>query len=126
MVNNGTGTTLELDESFLHPGIYKSSFMMYCELPPSRQKRSVNTNSPATVYTVTISNNGMDFTEELTIMVFDSSCYSCNTSSLSCEILVSLVGLFRKEIEKKCLKNKQPSKKQTNIRKQKKYNNKIK
>jgi hypothetical protein len=51
---------------------------MYCELPESRKKRSVEFKVLATGYYISVSNNGDNYTDPLTILVYDSVCYECN------------------------------------------------
>ena len=60
---------------------------MFCPLPPSRQKRSIDNDIIGSGYYISVSNNGQDFTEELTTIVYDSTCYDCNLTSLTCDEL---------------------------------------
>lgn len=76
-------------DTFTHPGTYASSFFMYCNMPGSRKKRSTDFDIVATGYRIAVSNNGEDYTDPLISIVFDSTCYECNTTTLSCEKLVS-------------------------------------
>ncbi|XP_076070432.1 von Willebrand factor D and EGF domain-containing protein-like isoform X1 [Mytilus galloprovincialis] len=85
IISNDTTTILVTGDSFTYPGTYVSDFFMYCELPPSRRKRSVDSNDYLNGYNISVSNNGVDFTEELTTIIYDQECYDCNlTSSISC------------------------------------------
>lgn len=91
IISNDTTTILVTGDSFTYPGTYVSDFFMYCELPPSRRKRSVDSNDYLNGYNISISNNGVDFTEELTTIIYDQQCYDCNlTSSISCVQLVTI------------------------------------
>ncbi|CAG2217332.1 unnamed protein product [Mytilus edulis] len=85
--SNGTSTLLEEGETFTHPGTYASSLFMYCKLPGSRKKRSTDFDIVATGYRISVSNNGENYTEPLTCIVFNSTCYECNTTTMSCEKL---------------------------------------
>ncbi|XP_076070579.1 uncharacterized protein LOC143042194 [Mytilus galloprovincialis] len=87
--SNGTTTLLEEGDTFTHPGSYASSFFMYCNMPGSRKKRSADFNIVATGYHISVSNNGENYTEPITSIVFDSTCYICNTTSLSCDKLTT-------------------------------------
>jgi hypothetical protein len=51
---------------------------MYCKLPESRKKRSVEFEVLATGYYISVSNNGDNHTDPLTILVYD-----CSSSSQS-------------------------------------------
>ncbi|CAC5390509.1 unnamed protein product [Mytilus coruscus] len=85
--SNGTTTLLEEGDTFTHPGTYASSLFMYCKLPGSRKKRSANFDIVATGYRISVSNNGENYTDPLTCIVFNSTCYECNTTAMSCEQL---------------------------------------
>ncbi|CAG2252440.1 unnamed protein product [Mytilus edulis] len=71
-------------ESFTNPGTYSSSFLMYCYLPESRKTRSVAEEYVASGYFISVSNNGHEFTEELTVIIFDARCYTCNSTTFKC------------------------------------------
>lgn len=75
------------NESFANPGTYSSSFLMYCNLPVSRKKRSVAEEYVASGYFISVSNNGHEFTEELTVIIFDARCYACNSTTFECNEL---------------------------------------
>ncbi|XP_052076404.1 uncharacterized protein LOC127714387 [Mytilus californianus] len=87
--SNGTTTLLVEGDTFTHPGTYANSFFMYCNLPGSRKKRSTDFNIVATGYRIAVSNNGENYTDPLISIVFDSTCYECNTTTLSCEKLTT-------------------------------------
>ncbi|XP_052078039.1 uncharacterized protein LOC127715976 [Mytilus californianus] len=57
---------------------------MYCELPTSRRKKSVENTEDLIGYNISVSNNGVDFTDELTTIIYDPLCYECNITSISC------------------------------------------
>jgi hypothetical protein len=78
-----------MHDVYTYPGEYSSGFAMFCLLPPSRQKRSIDNDIIGSGYYISVSNNGQDFTEELTTIVYDSTCYDCNLTSLTCDELVS-------------------------------------
>jgi hypothetical protein len=44
-------------------------------------------------YYISVSSNGQDFTEELTTIVYDSTCYACHLASLTCDELVICIYL---------------------------------
>lgn len=62
---------------------------MLCELPAARSKRSIDIANVATGFHISISNNGKDFTDQLSMLVYDSVCYSCNITTFECDELVS-------------------------------------
>ena len=66
---------------------------MFCPLPPSRQKRSIDNDIIGSGYYISVSSNGQDFTEELTTIVYDSTCYACHLAALTCDELVICIYL---------------------------------
>lgn len=53
----------------------------------SRKKRSVAEEYVASGYFISVSNNGHEFTEELTVIIFDARCYACNSTTFECNEL---------------------------------------
>ncbi|XP_063416202.1 uncharacterized protein LOC134697845 [Mytilus trossulus] len=84
---NDTSTLLEEENTFTHSGVYGSSQYMYCKLPGSRKKRSTGFETVATGYRISVSNNGQNYTDPVTTIVYDSTCYECDTTSMSCDLL---------------------------------------
>lgn len=79
-------TTIIRDgESFTNVGTYSSSMLMYCKLPGFRRKRSVDVDVIPTGFHISVSNNGKNYTEPLTILLYDSLCYECNITTMTCE-----------------------------------------
>ncbi|CAG2192527.1 unnamed protein product [Mytilus edulis] len=74
----------ESEEAFTHRGIYKSLFLMFCEIPESRRRRSADLSTIANGYFISISNDGLNFTEELAVISFDTRCYNCNVTDFWC------------------------------------------
>lgn len=72
------------EETFIHRGIYRSIFLMFCEIPESRRRRSPDVSTIANGYLISISNDGLNFTEELAVVSFDARCYSCNVTDFWC------------------------------------------
>lgn len=93
MQQNGPKISFVTDDTFIHPGIYSSAFLMYCELPPSRRKKSVGNTTALIGYNISVSNNGVDFTDELTTIIYDPLCYECNLTSITCVELVTIFDL---------------------------------
>lgn len=71
------------------PGKYFGPFYMLCPAPASRQKRSTADEGFALGYRLSVSNDGKNFTEELTILIYNTQCLYCNITSLDCIELVS-------------------------------------
>ena len=78
----------ESDPSYSHPGIYSSLFLMKCQIPEERRKRSLDTTRVASGYCISISNDGVNFTDEVSVLAFDPKCYVCNTSVFKCSKVV--------------------------------------
>ncbi|XP_063414556.1 uncharacterized protein LOC134696618 [Mytilus trossulus] len=66
------------------PGKYFGPFYMHCPAPASRRKRSITDESSALGYRLSVSNDGMNFTQELTILIYNSQCLYCNFTSMEC------------------------------------------
>ncbi|VDI52511.1 Hypothetical predicted protein, partial [Mytilus galloprovincialis] len=65
-------------------GIYNSPFSMQCPAPISRHKRSLTVDSSAFGYFISVSNDGKNFTQELAVIIYDSVCFECSTTNLTC------------------------------------------
>jgi hypothetical protein len=74
---------------------------MYCKLPESRKKRPVEFKVLATGYYISVSNNGDNYTDPLTILVYDFVCYECNAASMICveQVSVTLLHNYRHKIK---------------------------
>ncbi|CAG2200139.1 unnamed protein product [Mytilus edulis] len=70
--------------SEIEAGIYNSPFAMQCPAPISRRKRSLNVDSSAFGYFISVSNDGNNFTKELAVIIYDSMCFECSTTNLTC------------------------------------------
>ena len=70
-------------------GIYFGPFYMHCPAPPSRRRRSVEGEPSPMGYRLSISNDGRNFTEELTLLVYNTLCYDCNITTMICSELVT-------------------------------------
>ncbi|CAG2252810.1 unnamed protein product [Mytilus edulis] len=70
---------------------YKSFSAVSCPLPTSserRRKRSIS-DKTADGYDISLSNDGTNFGDEATILIYDDECYSCNVTSVTCTLLSS-------------------------------------
>ncbi|VDH93020.1 Hypothetical predicted protein, partial [Mytilus galloprovincialis] len=81
---------LENNRSYTGPptiskAVIKHSYMVSCEFANARRKRST---SDATVfadgYEISVSNDGSNYGEVVTLIVYDEECYSCNTVNVTC------------------------------------------
>lgn len=72
--------------------------MVSCELPHARQKRSTTNEIVfAEGYEISVSNDGSNFGEDVTILVYDEECFSCETVNVTCTALVScFVNCYKK------------------------------
>ncbi|CAC5392582.1 unnamed protein product [Mytilus coruscus] len=94
-VKKGENATVTIEgESFINSGIYRSSFFMLCELPAARSKRSIDIEVVATGFHISISNNGKDFTDQLSMLIYDSLCYSCNSTTFECDELITRILMY--------------------------------
>ncbi|XP_076111545.1 von Willebrand factor D and EGF domain-containing protein-like [Mytilus galloprovincialis] len=65
-----------------------NSYMVSCDLPHARQKRSTTSEIIfAEGYEISVSNDGSNFGEDVTILVYDEECFSCETVNVTCTAL---------------------------------------
>ncbi|VDI01231.1 Hypothetical predicted protein [Mytilus galloprovincialis] len=65
-----------------------NSYMVSCDLPHARQKRSTTSGIIfAEGYEISVSNDGSNFGEDVTILVYDEECFSCETVNVTCTAL---------------------------------------
>ncbi|CAC5411154.1 unnamed protein product [Mytilus coruscus] len=62
---------------------YRNIFMVTVDLGVSRKTRSASEPTMAEGHEITLSNDGTNFGEEVTILIYDEACFSCN-SSMTC------------------------------------------
>ncbi|CAC5411147.1 unnamed protein product [Mytilus coruscus] len=65
---------------------YRNMFMVTVDLDVSRKTRSASGLTMAEGYEITLSNDGTNFGEEVTILIYDEGCFSCN-KSMTCVLL---------------------------------------
>ncbi|XP_069130656.1 von Willebrand factor D and EGF domain-containing protein-like isoform X2 [Argopecten irradians] len=65
---------------------YINDFSCICSIPDSvRRRRSANIEEVfAEGYLLSISNDGINFSHETTIIAYDPGCYDCNATSMNC------------------------------------------
>ena len=63
-------------------------FTVFVELPSSRRKRATSDTVLAYGYEISLSNDRQSFGESVNIIIYDESCYTCNSTSVTCTILV--------------------------------------
>ncbi|OWF39666.1 uncharacterized protein LOC110464752 [Mizuhopecten yessoensis] len=73
------------------PAIYLNSINCVCIIPViERKKRSVQSETIfAEGFLLSVSNDGVSFSNETTFITYDSTCYECNSTSVSCTELSS-------------------------------------
>ncbi|XP_052075060.1 von Willebrand factor D and EGF domain-containing protein-like isoform X2 [Mytilus californianus] len=59
---------------------YRNMFMVTVELNVARKTRASSGNKMAEGYEITLSNDGTNFGDEVTILIYDDGCFSCNLS----------------------------------------------
>lgn len=68
---------------------YRSAFMVSVALIGNRKKRSTLITGMAEGYELRLSNDGIEFSDPVSIIIYDEECYDCNASSISCVFVVS-------------------------------------
>ena len=67
--------------------------MVSIELPPSRRKRDTSETVLGYGYEISLSNDRLSFGKSVNIIIYDESCYTCNSTSVTCTVLVGFVYL---------------------------------
>ena len=67
---------------------YRNMFMVSVELPSSTGKWSTADTVFAYGYEISLSNDRQSFGESVNIIIYDESCYTCNSTSVTCTVLV--------------------------------------
>ncbi|XP_033742348.1 von Willebrand factor D and EGF domain-containing protein-like [Pecten maximus] len=72
--------------AFIFPARYLNDFNCACIIPDSvRRRRAANSDQIfAEGYLLSISNDGINFSNETTIVIYDSTCYDCDPTNLNC------------------------------------------
>lgn len=77
------------------PGQIDTFIQMFCNFPEDRRKRSIETvikDVVARGYHITVSNDGTLFSDEDTIVIFDSNCVECtNEHNITCTVKVNIL-----------------------------------
>ncbi|CAG2213049.1 unnamed protein product [Mytilus edulis] len=68
---------------------YRSAFMVSVALSGNRKKRSTLNIEMAEGYELKLSNDGIAFSDPVSIIIYDEECYNCNASSISCVVVAS-------------------------------------
>ncbi|XP_052101114.1 von Willebrand factor D and EGF domain-containing protein-like isoform X2 [Mytilus californianus] len=68
---------------------YRTAFMVSVALSGTRKKRSTLNTGMAEGYELRLSNDGIEFSDPVIIIIYDEECYDCNASSISCVIVAS-------------------------------------
>ncbi|XP_071167321.1 uncharacterized protein [Mytilus edulis] len=68
---------------------YRSAFMVFVALIGNRKKRSTLITGMAEGYELRLSNDGIEFSDPVSILIYDEECYDCNASSISCVFVAS-------------------------------------
>lgn len=68
-------------------------FMVTVDLDVSWKTRSASGNTMAEGYEITLSNDETNFGDEVTIIIYDDGCFSCNRS-MTCVSLVTIKFLL--------------------------------
>ncbi|XP_063435756.1 von Willebrand factor D and EGF domain-containing protein-like [Mytilus trossulus] len=63
---------------------FRNVFMVTVELQSLRRKRSSQSTTTPEGYEISLSNDGIHFGENFSIIIYDEDCYSCNSTSVSC------------------------------------------
>ena len=84
---NQDGKQLSGSETIV-TAIYHYEYMVSCQFPNSRKKRSTSTTADG--YDISLSYDQSNYGDSSTVLIFDENCMTCNASTLSCVQLVSM------------------------------------
>jgi len=89
----------ELEEPLTVVAEVQSVTEITCQLPNIRERRSVDDNTAGSVialgYQVSASNDGVTYSEEDVLVIFDSTCVNCTVDGLTTTCIVNVnVFLF--------------------------------
>lgn len=69
--------------------VYSYENLISCDYPNSRKRRSIN-NMPEG-YDITLSFDKNNYGDTVSIIIYDEDCFSCNSTSITCIELVSVM-----------------------------------
>lgn len=68
---------------------YRSMFMVSVNLHNNRKRRSVSNDKTAEGYEISLSYDNQNYGDVVSIIIYDETCYSCNSTTRTCITLVS-------------------------------------
>ncbi|XP_060080902.1 von Willebrand factor D and EGF domain-containing protein-like [Ylistrum balloti] len=78
-------SSIEMEgNELIFTGEYVNTFIVICDIPNSRKRRSTTDNQLPTGYKISLSNDGTTFSTEVTFINFDANCYECNITTMTC------------------------------------------
>jgi len=76
-------------------GVYIADFACKCNIPSTRKRRSTESEkSMAEGYRISVSNDGVTFSDEITYINYNSQCYDCDAINMTCVELVSFESVL--------------------------------
>ncbi|XP_021375788.1 von Willebrand factor D and EGF domain-containing protein-like [Mizuhopecten yessoensis] len=81
-----------LGAPILFPARYLNGINCVCIIPDSVRRRRAADDVFGEGYLISISNDGINFSNESTIVTYDSTCYDCDATNISCTQLESCVS----------------------------------
>ena len=69
--------------------VYQYENMVSCDIPTSRKRRS--TDNSVDGYDVSLSYDGTNYGESVSLIIYDEDCFTCNGTTVTCVRLVSCV-----------------------------------
>ncbi|CAC5367711.1 unnamed protein product [Mytilus coruscus] len=73
-----------ISEGALFEANFRNIFMVSIDLESSRRKRATSETFMAEGYEISLSYDGTNFGESTRIIIYDETCYSCNSTSIEC------------------------------------------
>ncbi|OWF53922.1 von Willebrand factor D and EGF domain-containing protein [Mizuhopecten yessoensis] len=81
-----------LGAPILFPARYLNGINCVCIIPDSVRRRRAADEIFGEGYLISISNDGINFSKETTVVTYDSTCYECDATNRSCTKLVSILS----------------------------------
>ncbi|XP_052090373.1 von Willebrand factor D and EGF domain-containing protein-like isoform X3 [Mytilus californianus] len=73
-----------ISEGTVFEANFRNIFMVSVDLESSRRKRATSETFMAEGYEISLSYDGTNFGESTRIIIYDETCYSCNSTSIEC------------------------------------------
>ncbi|XP_056022076.1 uncharacterized protein LOC125649695 [Ostrea edulis] len=89
MISNSKG---QVRNTFNTTAQWRAPNLITVVIPSSTRKKRSTTEQYGTGYDISLSYDGSNFGDELSLVVYDDTCFNCNATTISCTILESCIN----------------------------------